>query len=100
MQDMKIQNQVPGLVTPKLADKTTLESNSAAFGNALQQSLDRVNRLQLDADQAISDLAAGRQSDIHGTMIAAEKASISFELLMQIRNKVIDAYDKIMRTQV
>ena len=100
MQDMKIQYQAPGLVAPKLTDNPAVESKSAGFGKALQQSLDRVNRLQLDADQAISDLATGRQTDIHQTMIAVEKASVSFELLMQIRNKVIAAYDKLMRTQV
>lgn len=100
MQDMKIQHQAPGLVAPKLTDNPVVESNSAGFGKALQQSLDRVNRLQLDADQAIRDLATGRQTDIHQTMIAVEKASVSFELLMQIRNKVIAAYDKLMRTQV
>lgn len=100
MQDMKIQHQAPGLVAPKLTDNPAVESDSAGFGKALQQSLDRVNRLQLDADQAISDLATGRQTDIHQTMIAVEKASVSFELLMQIRNKVIAAYDKLMRTQV
>lgn len=100
MQDMKIQHQAPGLVAPKLTDNPAVESDSAGFGKALQQSLDRVNRLQLDADQAIRDLATGRQTDIHQTMIAVEKASVSFELLMQIRNKVIAAYDKLMRTQV
>jgi flagellar basal-body rod protein FlgB len=45
-------------------------------------------------------LATGKQTNIHQTMIAAEKADVSFELLMQIRNKLVAAYDKIMRMQV
>ena len=48
----------------------------------------------------LNDLATGKQPDIHRTMIAMEKASISFEMLMQIRNKVISAYDKIMRMPI
>jgi flagellar hook-basal body complex protein FliE len=66
----------------------------------LKGSLDRVNRLQTEADANISDLATGKQTDIHQTMIAVEKADVSFELLMQIRNKLIAAYDKIMRMPV
>jgi flagellar hook-basal body complex protein FliE len=66
----------------------------------LQQSIEQVNRLQVEADASINGLATGQQTDIHQTMIAVEKASVSFELLMQIRNKVISAYDNLMRTQV
>jgi flagellar hook-basal body complex protein FliE len=100
MQDVKIQNQPQTGVSPKLRENQAVNSGSPSFGNALQQSLEKVNRLQLDADAAIGDLVTGRKMDIHQTMIAVEKASVSFELLMQIRNKVISAYDKIMRTQV
>ena len=97
---MKIQHQAQALIKPNLAGNQATESGSTSFSNALQRSLDQVNRMQLDADAAISDLATGRQADIHQTMIAVEKASVSFELLMQIRNKVISAYDKIMRIPI
>ena len=100
MQNMKIQNPVQTLIKPNFAGNQAAEPDSTSFSRMLQRSLDQVNRLQSDADTAISDLVTGRQTDIHQTMIAVEKASISFELLMQIRNKVIAAYDKIMRTQV
>jgi flagellar basal-body rod protein FlgB len=52
------------------------------------------------ADTRITDLATGKQTDIHQTMIAVEKADVSFQLLMQIRNKLVAAYDKIMRMPV
>ena len=71
-----------------------------SFGNILTDSIQQVNRLQVEADSSINGLATGKQTDIHRTMIAMEKASISFELLMQIRNKVISAYDKIMRMPI
>ena len=100
MQDIIIQNQTQSLAKPNFTANQAQQSQSSSFGKVLQQSLDQVNRLQLEADANINDLATGKQTDIHQTMIAVEKASVSFELLMQIRNKVIAAYDKIMRTQV
>ena len=100
MQDIKIQNQVQPLKSPHFSVDPIQQSQSSSFGNALQQSLEKVSRLQLEADASIDALATGNQTDIHQTMIAVEKASLSFELMLQIRNKVISAYDKIMRTQV
>jgi len=78
----------------------TPKSATASFGQLLEGSIDRVNRLQKEADVNIDNLANGNQTDIHQTMIAVEKASVSFELLMQIRNKLVTAYENIMRMPV
>jgi len=100
MQDFKIQNQIQSLTSPQFSVNPVEKSQPSDFGQALRQSLEQVNRLQTEANASIDELANGKQTDIHQTMIAVEKASVSFELLMQIRNKVISAYDKIMRTPV
>ena len=100
MNDITIQNPVLPPVGTAISRKPEPPSNSVSFGNMLTDSINQVNRLQVEADSSINDLAAGKQPDIHRTMIAMEKASISFELLMQIRNKVISAYDKIMRMPI
>ena len=100
MNDITIQNPVQPPVGTATGRKPEPPSNSVSFGNMLTDSINQVNRLQVEADSSINDLATGRQPDIHRTMIAMEKASISFELLMQIRNKVISAYDKIMRMPI
>ena len=100
MKDITIQNSVPPPVGIATSRKLELPSNSDSFGSMLTDSLKQVNRLQVEADSSINDLATGKQTDIHQTMIAMEKASISFELLMQIRNKVISAYDRIMRMPI
>ena len=100
MNDITIQNSVQLPVGTAISRKPEPASNSASFGNMLTDSIKQVNRLQVEADSSINNLAAGNQSDIHRTMIAMEKASISFEMLMQIRNKVISAYDKIMRMPI
>lgn len=70
------------------------------FGEMLGESMDRVSRLQAAADQAVENLTSGRQSDLHSTMIAVEKAGIAMELAMQIRNKLLNAYETIMRQQI
>ena len=97
MNDITIHNPVKPPVENAINRKPELTSNQSPFGKMLTDSLKQVNRLQVEADSSINDLATGKQPDIHRTMIAMEKASISFEMLMQIRNKVISAYDKIMR---
>jgi flagellar hook-basal body complex protein FliE len=70
------------------------------FGDLLQSSLERVGRLQNDADRAVEDLTLGRQTDIHSTLIAVEKAGIALELALQIRNKLLNAYETLMRQQI
>lgn len=82
------------------ADKATSESTSTSFGELIQQSIAEVNRLQTEADGAVRTLNTGENKDIHGTLIALEKADISFQLLMQVRNKIIAAYQEIMRLQI
>ena len=80
--------------------KSPAEGSGVKFGEMLQVSLDRVSQLQTAADQSVADLTTGRQSDIHSTMIAVEKAEIAFEMAMTIRNKLLTAYESIMRTQI
>ncbi|MFQ5736017.1 MAG: flagellar hook-basal body complex protein FliE [Thermodesulfobacteriota bacterium] len=70
------------------------------FGTVLKDSLEKVNGLQKDANKAIEGLATGEVANVHDTMIAIEKANISFNLMVQVRNKLVQAYEEIMRTQV
>jgi flagellar hook-basal body complex protein FliE len=101
MNDITIPNNTlsPQGGASQIAQQTP-QSGSVSFGQMLEGSMERVNQLQKEADANINNLANGQQTDIHQTMIAVEKASVSFELLMQIRNKVIAAYDQIMRMPV
>jgi flagellar hook-basal body complex protein FliE len=70
------------------------------FATVLKSSLDEVNQLQQKADAAITALATGDKMSLHDTMIAMEQADVSFRLMMQVRNKIVDAYQEIMRIQV
>ena len=100
MEDISIKNQPTFSTEPNNAGLKASQPARTSFGELLQQSINQVSRLQHEADASINDLADGKQTDIHQTMIAVEKAEVSFELLMQIRNKVIAAYETLMRTQV
>lgn len=67
------------------------------FGELLQESINEVNRLQLKADISIEGLVSGENKNIHETMIAISKAELAFRMTLQVRNKVIEAYQEIMR---
>ncbi len=70
------------------------------FGDILKNSISEVNMRQIEADNASRELAVGNNKDIHQTMISLEKADISFQLMMQVRNKIIAAYEEIMHMQI
>lgn len=72
----------------------------ASFGEVLQQAIKDVNQASVEAEQAVKSLAAGESGDIHGTMIEVKKADASFQMMMQVRNKLLDAYREVMRMGV
>lgn len=77
---------------PKKTEKSFMET--------LKESILQVNDLQTEANRAVFDLTTGKEQNLHQTMIAVEKADISFQLLMQVRNKIVSAYDEISRIQI
>ena len=72
----------------------------SGFGRMLSTALEDARQTKVAADASAERLALGKSGDLHSTMIAMEKADISFQFLMQIRNKLVSAYETIMRTQV
>ncbi len=82
-----------------LASGTKTESASE-FSDILSDALNNVQETESVNDQATADLLSGGDTAIHETVIAAEKAELALELALQVRNKVIDAYNEIMRMQL
>ena len=78
----------------------TLNETSASFSQTLANAVADVNSLQSEAGKAVDRMVSGDAVDLHDVMVAVEKAKTSFELLMEIRNKTISAYQEIMRMQV
>jgi flagellar hook-basal body complex protein FliE len=69
------------------------------FVEALKVFTAQVDAQIKEANQKTEEFAVGKSHDLHEIMIASEKADLSFRLLVQIRNKVLDAYQEIMRMQ-
>lgn len=76
------------------------EVGSGGIGKNFENLLQEVNQHQLQAEAKQVDLMTSENKDIHGTMIALEKADISMRLMLQIRNKLVSAYEEVMRMQV
>ncbi|MFN3696884.1 MAG: flagellar hook-basal body complex protein FliE [Pseudobdellovibrio sp.] len=70
------------------------------FADTLKDAIGNVNELQKTADIKAQELATGKTDDIAGVMLATEKADIALRTMVQVRNKIIDAYQEIMRMQV
>ncbi len=87
----------PAAETPRQASAA---ESGGAFGRLLFASLERVDGMQREAERAVEDLTIGRQQDVHAVMIAVEKAGIALELALQIRNKLLNAYETLMRQQI
>ena len=75
-------------------------ARSSGFMDSLQQAISKANDIQLGADQATESLMTGQTQNIHQTMVALQEADVSFQLMMQIRNKLVTAYEEIQRMQI
>jgi flagellar hook-basal body complex protein FliE len=69
------------------------------FGSVLHQAIDKVGELKNDSEKQIGDLVQGNRQDIHNVMIAVEKADVAFQLMMQVRNKIVNAYQEVSKLQ-
>ena len=79
---------------------TGTEKPNESFGAFLKQSFNDVNAMLQTSDKKAADMAVGKSESLHDAMISFEKAETAFKLLVQVRNKAIDAYHEIMRMQV
>ena len=70
------------------------------FKQLVQHYLEEVSELQQKADKSVFELASGKTDDLHQVVAAITEADLSFRLMMQIRNKLLEAYQQIMRMQV
>jgi len=76
------------------------KNDSESFGRIFKDIVSDTNKLQTEAGTIAEKFAVGEISDIHEVMVAAEKAGVAFELVMAIRNKLVEAYQELMKTQV
>lgn len=92
-----------GMGLASAAQQAALAANAApmaSFQEFFADAAKQTNGLQGQAEEAKQRLLVGESDDLHGVMIAIEKADLAFQLTMAVRNKVIDAYQEVMRMQI
>lgn len=81
-------------------ERAQKEVEGPAFKQVLMENIQEVNRLQEEAETAISDLATGARNDPATVFNAKAKADVAFEMLLQVRNKLMDAYEEVKQIRV
>jgi len=76
------------------------EKNGTSFGETLKKAISEINELQEEKNATTESFIKGEITDFHQVMIATEKARIGLELMLEIRNKLVEGYQEIMRMQV
>ena len=90
----------PSFVDGAAASRAIGGAQSSGFMDTLQHAISKANNIQLEANQATEALMTGQTQNIHQTMVALQEADVSFQLMMQIRNKLVSAYEEIQRMQI
>jgi flagellar hook-basal body complex protein FliE len=81
------------------ANKTGDNEEKTEFKDVIGKFIRDVDKMQKVSDQAVKDFATGEVTDFHQVMVAAEEANLSFQLMMEVRNKLLESYREIMRMQ-
>lgn len=103
-----IDNIKTGIGAYKQIEKITTPGNvthadqakPGSFGDSFKQALQEIDQLQKTADTQSAEMITGNSAAPHEAMIALEKADLSFQLMNQIRTKIIRAYEEVLRTQI
>lgn len=92
----------PLRILPAEADMTSLQpatTSESGFRDVLHSAIDDIKQLEGQAETKVAGVLQGNGADVHSAMIAVEKADLSFQLMMQVRNKIVSAYEEISRMQ-
>jgi flagellar hook-basal body complex protein FliE len=95
-----IQPLQPAQALTQIEPLKPADSGAGAFGQLIGNVLRDANQSQNEASAAIAQLAAGKTDNVHQVMIALGKAEISFNYMLEIRNRLLDAYKQVMQMQI
>ena len=99
MNDFSVYNNIHNTFPQPSAAPSTEKSEGGSFGNMLEDAIQQVNNLEMESQKEMDKFLA-QDTDLHSVVMALEKADISFQVMMQVRNKIVSAYQEIMKTQV
>ena len=80
--------------------QATQSVQGVSFGDVLNQFVSEVNDKQIASGQAVNDLLSGKDIPLHQAMIAMQEAGVAFQLMVEVRNKLLEGYQELMRMQV
>ena len=92
-----------------LAETTNISTNSnvnkdstngLSFADFLKNTVNETNKIQVQSERALSDLATGQVKDLHQAALSINKAEMSMKLMLEVRNKALSAYKELSRTQI
>ncbi|MBU0742414.1 flagellar hook-basal body complex protein FliE [bacterium] len=94
--------RIPGVVDPRqvYGGAGAQPATGPSFATKLQEAIQTVDRAQDFRDEMIEGAVSGRVGEVHDVMIAAEEAQLAFELMLEIRNKLLESYNQIMQMQL
>ena len=90
----------PGEYPALSANPLPTGASGDSFVASLKDALAKITEAQNNADVSVQSLMTGQSTNLHETMIALQKADVSFQLMLQVRNKIVGAYEEIMRMQL
>ncbi len=84
---------------PSPSDSSS-QPTGASFSDILKNALDGVNNAQHQANTAVEQALSGESTDVHETMVALQKADTSLKMMLEVRNKLLEAYQEVIKTQI
>ena len=92
---------LPNFPTPPTAPTAPSgpHNSGGSFGESLTSAIRSVDQLDQSSQSQVTELMSGERQDIHNVMIAVEKADVAFQLMMQVRNKIVNAYQEVSKLQ-
>lgn len=100
MNKIQFDPQIPPLTAGEARKADNRSRGPESFATVLEGLFNDVNSLKVNADKTIEKLNTGEIEDVHQAVVAAEEADVAFRMMMEIRNKLLEAYQEVMRMQV
>ncbi len=97
MSDFKVYSDIPRIMVPTAAPHR--QPSGPSFAKLLNEAVQQVNDVEKGSQGELQKFLSN-ESDLHSVMIALEKADLSFQVMMQVRNKIVQAYQELMKSQV
>jgi flagellar hook-basal body complex protein FliE len=88
------------MMPPAVASAAPAAASANPFGSVLSQAINQVQSFQNNADASVNRFLSGEGEEIHKVALSAQQADLSFQMFMQVRNKVVAAYQQVMQMQV